>query len=220
MILPINNSHYIQQPHWQNGLKSLNLSRWGSSWRFNFVLYIANILLLAFIIVRQTTICIYKHQWAVKIIKMKYIIQLFAISPLLLLACNGKKSQEMSMPDNEKLVTQYFAYFNKHDWVSMANMYADTAEFKDPSLGPGIIKQTRQQIIDTYTGLHKKFPDVQDKIINVFPAGNKHIIVEFVSTGTAPDNSKFELPVCTIFTLENGKIIKDFTYYDNFEGGE
>lgn len=45
----------------------------------------------------------------------------------------------------------------------------------------------------------------------------KHITVESISTGTAADGSKFELPICTIFTIENGKITKDFTYYDNFQ---
>ncbi|WP_262892331.1 hypothetical protein ACN9ML_07985 [Dyadobacter endophyticus] len=42
------------------------------------------------------------------------------------------------------------------------------------------------------------------------------MIVEFISTGTAPDKSKFTLPICTIFTIENGNITQDFTYYDNF----
>lgn len=51
----------------------------------------------------------------------------------------------------------------------------------------------------------------------MYPSGENHIIVEFVSSGTAPDNSKFELPICTIFTIENGLITKDFTYYDNFD---
>jgi ketosteroid isomerase-like protein len=102
----------------------------------------------------------------------------------------------------------------------MANMYTETADFKDPTLGPGIVKQTRQQIIDKYSGLNEVFPDIHDQIIQVYPSGDKHIIVEFVSTGTAPDNSKFELPICTIFTIENGLIIKDFTYFDNFDEQE
>ena len=46
------------------------------------------------------------------------------------------------------------------------------------------------------------------------------MIVEFISTGTAEDGSQFELPICTIFTIENGKITKDFTYYDNFNEEE
>ncbi len=99
----------------------------------------------------------------------------------------------------------------------MANLYSEVSEFKDPLLGPGIIKQTRQQIIDKYSELNNIFPDLHDEIIQIYPSGDKHIIVEFVSSGTAPDDSKFELPICTILTIENGIITKDFTYFHNFE---
>ena len=61
------------------------------------------------------------------------------------------------------------------------------------------------------------FPDIKDRIVNIYPSGDKHVVVEFISTGTAPDGTKFELPICTIFTIENGKITKDFTYFDNSE---
>lgn len=118
---------------------------------------------------------------------------------------------------NEKLVKTYFEHFNKHDWKALASMYTPTAEFKDPSLGSGIIKQTQQQIIDKYSELNTIFPDLNDTVIATYPSGENHIIVEFISTGTAPDNTKFVLPICTIFTIENGKINKDFTYFDNFE---
>lgn len=59
-----------------------------------------------------------------------------------------KKIQHMIIRENEDLVKQYFEYFNNHEWVKMANMYAEISEFKDPSLGQGIMKQTRQQIIE------------------------------------------------------------------------
>ena len=123
----------------------------------------------------------------------------------------------MITSDNEKLVTQYFEHFNNHEWTKMADMYLDTAEFKDPSLGQGIVKQTRQQIVDKYSDLNKIFPDLHDQVIQIYPSGDKHIIVEFVSSGTAPDNTKFDLPICTIFTIENGMITKDFSYFDNFD---
>ncbi|TDE12944.1 nuclear transport factor 2 family protein [Dyadobacter psychrotolerans] len=100
----------------------------------------------------------------------------------------------------------------------MAGMYTPVADFKDPSLGPGIVKQTCQQIINKYAELGSMFPDVQDKITAIYPSGEKHLIVEFISTGTAPDGSKFELPICTVFTIENGLIAGDFTYYDNSAG--
>ena len=96
-------------------------------------------------------------------------------------------------------------------------MYAEISEFKDPSLGQGIVKQTRQQIIDKYSELNKVFPDLHDQVIQTYPSGNKHIIVEFVSSGTGPDKVKIELAICTILTIEKGVITKDFTYFDNFD---
>ncbi|MBL7702478.1 MAG: nuclear transport factor 2 family protein [Ferruginibacter sp.] len=117
-----------------------------------------------------------------------------------------------------KFVKQYFDHFNRHNWDKMAAMYADTAAFKDPSLGTGIVMQTRRQIAEKYAALQKDVPDVRDSVIQIYPSGDEHVIVEFISKGTAPDGSKFELPVCTIFTFEQGKIIADYTYYDNFEG--
>lgn len=150
---------------------------------------------------------------------MKKLLTFISVT-FLLVACTNPKENTMTKPDHEKLVKQYFEHFNSHEWTKMANLYTETAEFKDPSLGPGIVKQTRQQIIDKYSQLNEVFPDLHDEMIQTYPSGENHIIVEFVSSGTAPDNSKFELPICTIFTIEKGMITKDFTYFDNFEEGQ
>jgi ketosteroid isomerase-like protein len=123
---------------------------------------------------------------------------------------------ELEQISNEKLIKQYFEHFNQHDWPKMASLYSENADFKDPSLGKGIVKQTRQQVIKKYTELGQAFPNVTDSILTIYPSGPHHVTVEFLSTGTAADQSKFELPICTIFTIHDGKIIKDYTYYDNF----
>lgn len=123
----------------------------------------------------------------------------------------------MEISNNEKLVKEYFDHFNNHDWTKMADMYTENADFKDPSLGLGIVKQTREQIITKYSELNQVFPDIKNEIVQIYSSGENHIIVEFVSRGTAPDNSTFELPICTIFTFDNGLISKDFSYFDNFE---
>ncbi|WP_394991148.1 nuclear transport factor 2 family protein [Emticicia sp.] len=147
---------------------------------------------------------------------MKKLLTLF-FTILSLIACNNTKEKTIETSDNEKIVKLYFEHFNNHDWTKMANMYAEISEFKDPSLGQGIVKQTRQQIIDKYSELNKVFPDLHDQVIQTYPSGNKHIIVEFVSSGTGPDKAKFELAICTILTIEKGVITKDFTYFDNFD---
>lgn len=136
-----------------------------------------------------------------------------------IISCNNQKPIKMDLTKNEQLVKQYFEHFNNHEWTKMANMYAEVSDFKDPSLGQGMVKQTRQQIIDKYTQLNQTFPDLKDEVVQIYPSGEKHMIVEFISSGTAPDNSKFELPICVIFTIENGVITKDFSYFDNFDEG-
>lgn len=126
----------------------------------------------------------------------------------------------MATHSNEKLIRQYFDYFNQHEWHKMADLYSETADFKDPTLGTGIVKQTRKQIAEKYAEMNNTFPDIRDEVVQIYPSGEQHVIVEFISTGTAPDGSVFQLPICTIFTIENGIITKDYSYFDNFEDPE
>jgi ketosteroid isomerase-like protein len=132
------------------------------------------------------------------------------------ISCNTNKS-ELIMSKNIELVKTYFALFNNNQWNELSKLYIEDAEFKDPSLGQGVVKQTREQFIVKYSELNAIFPDLRDDIVQIYPSGEKHVIVEFISSGTAEDNSKFELPICTIFTIENGQIIKDYSYFDNFD---
>jgi hypothetical protein len=141
----------------------------------------------------------------------------YASHVLLAILLSSCTSQYKRTDNNEKLVRTYFENFNHHHWKEMAGMYIENAEFKDPSLGQDIVKLSRQQVIKKYTELNQVFPDLKDRVLNIYPSGDKNIIVEFISTGMAADRSKFILPVCTIFTIENNMITKDYTYYDNFE---
>ena len=145
------------------------------------------------------------------------LFTIIMISTLIFQSCSNQNKQTTMSTENENFVKTYFEHFNNHHWVKMASMYAEVSEFKDPTFGKGIVKQTRQETIKKYSELNAVFPDLHDNVIQTYPSGDTHIIVEFVSSGTAPDGSKFELPICTILTIENGLITKDFTYFDNFE---
>jgi ketosteroid isomerase-like protein len=142
----------------------------------------------------------------------KVIITLFSYSCIL--ACNT--ANKNSIVTNNAFIQKYFETFNKHDWAALANFYADTAQFKDPTLGKGIITQTKQQTIKKYTELNAISPNLHDKIVTTYITNDSTIVVEFISTGTALDSTNFELPICSILTLRNGLIVKDFTYFDNF----
>jgi SnoaL-like domain len=140
---------------------------------------------------------------------------LIPISILLVIFSCNSKVENKSVDENEAFVKKYFEHFNAHNWQAMADMYIDTADFKDPSLGKTIVKQTRQQTASKYKALAEIFPDLHDEISNMYPTDKNHIVVEFISTGKSADGGKLSLPICTIFTIENNKIKKDFTYFDN-----
>ncbi|WP_198405661.1 nuclear transport factor 2 family protein [Chitinophaga caeni] len=147
---------------------------------------------------------------------MKYFIAPIFGMTLTFCACNQDRiPAEDTVNTHSALINEYFDNFNQHDWKSMAAMYSDTAAFKDPSLGQGLVYQTHEQIIHKYTALQQGIPDVNDTIINMYPSGDDYMIVEFISRGTLPDSTTFTLPICSIFKIENGKITNDFTYYNN-----
>lgn len=122
---------------------------------------------------------------------------------------------ESNSANNEKVAKELFVHFNNHDWQKMADLYIENAEFKEPASGMVAQKKSKAQIVKEYTALQQQFGDVKDSVIAVYPSGDKNVIVEFVASGTLPDKSRFQLPICTIFTIENGKITKDYTYFDN-----
>jgi ketosteroid isomerase-like protein len=137
-----------------------------------------------------------------------------------LFSCNNSKQNSNSMDNsatNKKIIEQYFKHFNNHEWQKMADMYSDDPEMKDPAYGIKNVKMKKADIVKKYSELNQMIPDVHDNVINMYHSGDNNVIVEFESSGTAPDGSKFILPICTIFEIKDGKIIKDLTYYDNFE---
>ena len=139
---------------------------------------------------------------------MKYLILLLSLF-FTALTCRNQSS------DNQAIIKQLYEYFNNHEWQKMADLYVEITDFKDPSFGTEITKQTRQQTVQKYAEMSKMFPDIKDEVVQMYDSGNNIVVVEFISTGTAPDGTKFKMPICSIYTIENGKIVKDFTYYDN-----
>ncbi len=134
---------------------------------------------------------------------------------LLILFVSGcsKKHEESPPNKNVVIVTSMFDAFNRHDWKAMADHYIDSASFLDPSFGKEYIIQSKAALASKYEEMQKFLPDIHDDIVGLYPSGDK-VSIEFISTGTMPDGTKFSLPISCILTLENGKIVKDATYYD------
>lgn len=119
---------------------------------------------------------------------------------------------------NADVVRAMFEAFNQHEWQKMASFYEEQAQFLDPSYGPRYVSRSRQQTVEHYLELEKMFPDIKDELTHMIVSGNQ-VVVQFVSTGTAPNGARWQLPICTVFTLRDGKIITDATYYDNATPG-
>jgi ketosteroid isomerase-like protein len=130
---------------------------------------------------------------------------------LLAIACTSNKQPDISQT-NIEIATKIFEAFNQHDWKLMTSYYADTASFLDPSFGKDYVTQTHDQSIKKYNGLQAFAPDIHDSIASVHGAGD-FVTVEFISTGTS-NGQKWRLPICSILTIKNGKVVKDATYYD------
>ena len=143
------------------------------------------------------------------------ILSLLAFS-----ACQNSKTQNQknvnNSETNKKIIEQYFIHFNNHEWQKMADMYIDKPEMKDPAYGIKNVEMTKADIVKKYSELNQMITNVHDSVLKMYHAGD-NVIVEFESSGTAPDGTKFTLPICTIFEIKNSKITKDLTYYDNFE---
>jgi limonene-1,2-epoxide hydrolase len=117
--------------------------------------------------------------------------------------------------DNVAIVEQMYAAFNEHDWKKMAGFYTNPVTFLDPAYGNSHVQKTHDDMLKHYSGLQQWSPDVWDSITFIAPIDDNRVLIQFTSTGTTADKKeKWSLPLCTVLTLENGKIVKDEVYYD------
>ncbi len=115
--------------------------------------------------------------------------------------------------DKLRVARELFRSFNAHDWSVMASYYSDSAKFLDPSLGPDWVYLSRPEIQAKYRELERAIPDIQDQIVELLAVDNK-VVVQFVSNGHTLDSALLMLPICSVLTIEDGKITRDATYYD------
>jgi ketosteroid isomerase-like protein len=139
--------------------------------------------------------------------------KLLIVLLLLTASCQSASTEKVDPTNaNIELVKKVFEAFNKHDWKQMVSYYANPTDFLDPSLGLDYVKQTHEQSLTKYAGLQNFAPDINDSIVGIYASGDK-VFVEFISTGTT-QGQKWHLPFCDAFTIKDGKVVKDATYYD------
>lgn len=131
----------------------------------------------------------------------------------LLFGCAEKKDPKAAMAnENLKQAQALFAAFNAHDWDKMASFYAQDAQFLDPAYGTAWTKKNKAALMANYAGMEKTAPDIKDEITSLFAADDK-VSIQFTASGTTA-GQRWSMPISTILTFKDGKIIKDATYYD------
>lgn len=125
-------------------------------------------------------------------------------------SCN---SSDRVQQQNIALTQKMFDAFNKHDWQTMASYYTEDALFLDPAFGKDYVIKTPPETAAKYSELQKMFPDLHDEVVGLYPSGDK-VTVEFIATGSMGDSISFKLPIVSVLTFKDGKIVRDATYYD------
>ena len=150
--------------------------------------------------------------------KQILVLMLFAVAAswiALVSITQSAASRLQPGENNVAIVRQLFAAFNAHDWKKMAGFYSDSCSFLDPAYGTNHVAKTYTDILAHHTGLEAWSPDVKDSITFISGVADNKVLVQFISSGTmAKEKIKWSLPICDVFTLENGKIIQDETYYN------
>lgn len=135
------------------------------------------------------------------------------ITLLLIASLPGCQQLQNKEQANVAVVQSMFDAFNRHDWPAMANHYADSALFLDPSFGKDYVIRSQHETAAKYAEMQMLFPDIRDDITGMYSTGD-NVIVEFTSSGKSGDSLSFSLPISCVLTLKDGKIIRDATYYD------
>lgn len=129
------------------------------------------------------------------------------------LSCTSSESPAQA--SNVLLVKEANVLFNQHDWKELGKLFADSMCIKEPDNGTQIIKKSKQQQLNKLQTMHQTFPNLSRHITQLYASGNHHVIVEAITEGLAADSSQLSQSTCTIFTVENGKISREYTYHLN-----
>ena len=130
-------------------------------------------------------------------------------------------SINVTFAQSSKLIDDHFAALIKHDVKAIASGYADDAQVYSPNWEGA--KTGTAGISEVYSRYFASSPDLTYKVTNIMDAGD-NIVVEYTSGGTLSNpegntpsymkDKKYTLNYCTIFTIKNGKIIKESDYFD------
>lgn len=134
----------------------------------------------------------------------------------------------MSTEENIQTVRTWVEAANRLDWDAskrarvMADLYAEDGVYKSPR---GVV-EGRENIYKAFTGLFDVIPDLITEIRNLFASADL-VALEHTARGTTVKpwpavagslpGRKLENFAAHVFEFRQGKIIRDYSYYDMAE---
>lgn len=119
------------------------------------------------------------------------------------------------------IVEQRFDAMNRHDIGALKALLADTVRGESVGWDSVLIGPTR--VSEAYKRYFTSSPDLSYRVTRILDAG-KSLTVEYTSEGTIEKNEPqvpsymrgrhYVLKNCTIFDIDNGKIVHESTYFD------
>lgn len=135
-------------------------------------------------------------------------------------ACSFYQCQPGSQTNPIQIVNAHFRFLNAHNIDSIAGQYSGDAILSSVNFDTLYVGSSG--IKSAYTRYFKGSPDLHYSVSHIF-SNDTSVAAEYESTGTmgqespVPDfmrGKRYTLKNCAIFTIRNGKIIRDATYFD------
>jgi steroid delta-isomerase-like uncharacterized protein len=122
------------------------------------------------------------------------------------------------MATTNEIHRQFVDAWNRRDWDSLRNLLHSEYRYTGPDGKEFIGPEEGLKISRTYA---TAFPDGKLEIKNIYVAGNVQI-AEFRATGThkgdlkgiAPTNKPFDITVCNVIEVRDGKAYREREYFD------
>ena len=117
---------------------------------------------------------------------------------------------------NLDTVKRLYDLFNERQWQEIADLYSEKTFVLEPKGKHEYVALHKDEILNWYSSLEKKHPTLKDKILYIEESGNQ-VYVQYETYGSYSSGESWKQTAWTIFTMEDWKIAKVATYFNQPE---
>lgn len=151
---------------------------------------------------------------------MKTSFILIYLGILQIIFSDGCFAQNRIIEENRAIARKYIEAWNIHDSITVASLFPDTFLYQDIALN--MKTTTNPKLISFVKGTVQGAPDLTFQVNSVI-ASDTMAMVEWTWKGTftggwgikyPATNKPFTIQGVSVMVIKNGKIIRNFEYYD------